>query len=190
MSSKRLFIGSGVLFGLAFASETIGAALAISCTHGEPCADGPMYSWGSPEAGTRFTLMTSGPGTAYVGGRLAAIPLVWTGAGLLLAGAHVQASADVGSSRATRVDPRLAWGLFGTGVGIWLGSRLARLGFAYSGICQEPTCVYAFDQATLGSSRALALAGSGLLWHHYRFERLRLDIGPSIGWGLALTGQF
>jgi hypothetical protein len=85
-----------------------------------------------------------------------------------------------------------AWAMLGTGIGVYLASRLTRLGFAIGGVCQLPGCLFAFDQFTLGASRALMLTGGSFLMHGRTRERLRvrLGLGPTIGWGIALNGQF
>jgi hypothetical protein len=184
--SRRLFVASGILMGAAFLSETTGAVLATRCSIGDVCAAGLKYAWGSDTAGTRFTMITTGPGSAYVGGRLLAIPMVWTAEGLLLAGTHIRARTDLGSPASKRV----GWALLGSGLGIYIASRLARLGFALAGVCQDALCVYGFDQATLGASRALAFSGSAFVLHHRSRARMQFELGPVGSLGLGLSGQF
>jgi hypothetical protein len=183
-----LFIASGVVMGISFIGELTGAIISSTCKLGSVCTLGSTYAWGSDDAGTRYTLVTAGPGSAYVMSRAVSIPLVWTGEGLLLAGAHARALAD--ARDAPRPPKRLAWALLGTGLGVYAASRVARLGFALGGVCQDPLCVYAFDQTTLGVSRGLSFSGSASLLHRRTRARVRLGIAPAASFGLALTGQF
>jgi hypothetical protein len=188
--AKRRFIGSGVLLGLAFVSEMTGAGITFSCWQQQRCNGNLTYTWGN-EHGSRFTLLTAGPGSAYVGARLVSAPLVALGGGLLFAGAHSRAYGEAFPSE-TPIKRRDAWAMFGTGLGVYLASRLTRLGFAIGGVCQVPGCVFAFDQTTLASSRALMLTGGALLMHGRTRDRLRLrlGLGPTTGWGVAIHGQF
>jgi hypothetical protein len=184
--SRRLFIASGVLMGVAFLGETTGAIMATTCSNGDVCAHGLRYVWGSDTAGTRFTMITAGPGSAYVTARLLAIPLVWTAEGLLLAGTHLRARIDLGSP----ASKRLGWALLGTGLGIYIASRLARFGFALGGVCQDRLCAYGFDQATLGASRALSFPGSAFVLHRRTRARMQFELGPAGTLGFGLSGQF
>jgi hypothetical protein len=189
--AKRRFIGGGVLLGLAFVGEMAGAGVTHWCWQEQRCKGSLSYTWGSERAGSRFTLFTAGPGNAYVGARILSAPLVLTGGALLLGGAHARAYGEPLStpSKLRRAD---IWVMLGTGLGVYVASRLARLGFAVGGVCQQPGCVLAFDQFTLGASRALMLTGGSFLLHDLTRERLRvrLGIGPTMGWGLALHGLF
>jgi hypothetical protein len=189
--AKRRFIGGGVLLGLAFVGEMAGAAITYSCWQDQRCNGSLSYTWGSEQAGSRFTLFTAGPGNAYVGARILSAPLVLTGGALLIGGAHARAYAEPLStqSKLRRSD---IWAMLGTGLGVYFASRLTRLGFAIGGVCQLPGCLFAFDQFTLGASRALMLTGGSLLMHDRTRERLRvrLGLGPTMGWGLALHGLF
>lgn len=184
--SRRLFIASGILMGVAFLGETTGAVIATTCSTGELCAVGLQYAWGSDTAGTRFTMLTTGPGSVYVAARTLAIPFIWTGEGLLLAGTHLRARSDLGSPASKRV----GWALLGTGLGIYIASRLARFAFAVSGVCQDRLCAYGFDQATLGVSRALAFPGSAFVLHHRTRARMQFEFGPPGTLGLGVSGQF
>jgi hypothetical protein len=184
--SRRLFIASGVLMGVAFLGETTGAIMATTCSSADICAHGLRYVWGSDTAETRFTLITVGPSSPYVAARLLSIPLVWTSAGLLLAGTHVRARTDLDSP----ASKRLGWALLGTGLGIYVASRLARFGFALGGVCQDPICVFGFDQATLGASRALAFPGSAFVLHRRSRARMQLELGPVGTLGVGVSGQF
>jgi hypothetical protein len=186
--SRRLFIASGVVMGASLIGELTGAIVSSTCTLGSVCTLGSTYAWGSGDAGTRYTLITTGPGSAYVMSRAASIPLVWTGAGLLLAGAHARALADARGNE--RPPKRLAWALLGAGLGVYAASRVARLGFALGGVCQDPLCVYAFDQTTLGVSRGLSFSGSALVLYRRTHARVRLGIAPAASFGLAVIGQF
>jgi hypothetical protein len=120
--------------------------------------------------------------------------LVWVGSGLLLGGAAVHAEQEhlagvEGSSRLSRKG--YGWALLGSGLGLYVASRLLRFGFAVGGVCQDPVCVYGVDQITLGMSRGLMLGGSGLLIHRRTGEKLRLGLGVSaVGWGIAVDGRF
>lgn len=187
--SRRLFIASGVLMGVSLVGEMTGAIISTTCQLGSPCTVGFMYQWGSDQAGTRYTVLTSGTGSAYVLSRVASIPLVWTGAGLLLAGADARARADA-QSGTDAAPKRLAWALLGSGLGLYIGSRLVRLGFGLGGVCQAPQCLYTFDQLTLGASRGLSFSGSALVMHRRTHSRIRLGVAPMGSYGIALTGQF
>jgi hypothetical protein len=189
--AKRLFIGGSVLLGLAFVGEMAGAGITHWCWQEQRCKGSLSYTWGSERAGSRFTLFTAGPGNAYVGSRILSAPLVLTGGALLLGGAHARAYGEPLStqSKLRRAD---VWAMLGTGLGVYVTSRLARLGFAVSGVCQLPGCLFAFDQFTLGASRALMLTGGSFLLHDRTRDRLRvrLGLGPTAGWGIALHGLF
>lgn len=189
--AKRRFIGGGVLLGLAFVGEMAGAGITYSCWQQQRCNGSLSYTWGSERAGSRFVLLTAGPGNAYVGARILAAPLVLTGSALLLGGAHAQAYGEPLSTQ-PKVRRAHVWAMLGTGLGVYFASRLMRLGFAIGGVCQLPGCLFAFDQFTLGASRALMLTGGSLLMHGRTRERLRvrLGLGPTMGWGIALHGQF
>jgi hypothetical protein len=184
--SRRLYIASGVLMGAAFLAETTGAVIATTCSTGQFCAVGLRFAWGADTAGTRFTAITTGPGSAYVGARALAIPLVWTGEGLLLAASHVRGRTSLGQP----ASKRLGWALLGSGLGLYIGSRLARFGFALGGACQARLCAYGFDQATLGVSRALAFSGSAFVMHHRTRTRMQFELGPAGTLGVGLSGQF
>jgi hypothetical protein len=75
-------------------------------------------------------------------------------------------------------------------LGLYLGSRLARLGFALGGVCQDPRCVLAFDQVTLGSSRALAFTGSAVLVYHRTQRTVQLALAGFGLLGLGVHGRF
>lgn len=193
--SQALFISSGAVLGLALVGEVSSAIVSTRCSPKMACTKGFVFTWGSDEAGSRYTLMTSGPGTAYVAGRVISTPLVWLGAGLLLGGAQAIAERDhlLGTrwqgNQLTR--KRVGWGLLGGGLGLYVASRLLRLGLAVRGACQSPACVYGIDQSTLGMSRGLMLTGSALLVHHRVRQKLQLQFGaPSVGWGIAVRGVF
>jgi hypothetical protein len=189
--AKRRFIGGGVLLGLAFVGEMAGAGVTYSCWQEQRCKGSLSYTWGSERAGSRFTLFTAGPGNAYVGARILSAPLVLTGGALLIGGAHARAYAEPLSTQ-SRLRRSAVWAMLGTGLGVYFASRLTRLGFAIGGVCQLPGCLFAFDQFTLGASRALMLTGGSLLMHDRTRDRLRvrLGLGPTMGWGIALHGLF
>jgi hypothetical protein len=184
--SRRLFIASGVLMGAGFLAEMTGAVIATTCSTGQICAVGLRFAWGADTPGTRFTMITTGPGSAYVGARALAIPLVWTGEGLLLAASHVRGRTGLGQP----ASKRLGWALLGGGLGLYIASRLARFGFALGGVCQDRLCAYGFDQASLGVSRALAFSGSAFVIHHRSRARVQFELGPAGALGVGLSGQF
>lgn len=186
--ARRLFIASGVLGGLSLLGEATGAIISTTCELGSSCTVGFNYTWGSDEAGTRYSLITAGTGSAYVMARALSVPIVWTSEGLLLAGASARARAD--APGAARPSKRLAWSLLGTGLGLYVASRLTRLGFALGGICQSTGCVYGFDQLTLGLSRGFASSGSALVLYRHTHGRTQLGLSPTASFGLALTGRF
>jgi hypothetical protein len=188
--ARREFIASSVLFGVVSVAEKVTAGVALNCSIGEPCAISLTYAWGSQRAGTRYTLFTTGPASAYVATRTLAIPLVWVGQGLLLMSAHDRAIVDLARGESLPYSRRLAWSLFGSGLGLYLGSRLLRLGFALGGVCQAPGCVYSFDQLTLSASRGLAFTGSALLVYQRTQKNIRLGLTPFGALGLGLQGQF
>jgi hypothetical protein len=188
--SRRSLIAAGVLFGVASVAEKIGAGVAIRCDYGRPCALSLTYAWGSPSAGTRYTWFQTGPATPYVAARALAIPLIWVGEGLLLTGVHDRAVVDLATGGSLPYSRRLAWALFGTGVGLYISSRLARLGFALAGFCQDPACVYSYDILTLSSSRALWVMGSGLLMYQRTQRNMRVGVTPVGLLGLGVQGEF
>jgi hypothetical protein len=188
--ARRSFIAAGVLLGLVSVAEKVAAGVAFNCSIGKPCAVGLTYAWGSQRAGTRYTLFTTGPASVYVSTRIVAIPLVWVGRGLLLLSAHDRAIVDLTAGTSLPYSRRFAWTLFGTGLGLYLGSRLLRLGFALGGVCQSPGCVYAFDQFTLTTSRGLAFTGSALLVYQRTQKNIRLGLTPFATLGIGLQGQF
>lgn len=157
---------------------------------GQPCAVSLTYVWGSQRAGTRYTLFTTGPASAYVAARVLAIPMVWVGQGLLLMSAHDRAIVDLAAGVSLPHSRRFAWALFGSGLGLYFGSRLLRLAFALGGVCQASGCVYAWDQLTLSTSRGLAFTGSALLVYQRTQHNIRLGLTPFGGLGLGLQGQF
>jgi hypothetical protein len=188
--SRRLFIASGIVLGIAGIGEMAGAIVASQCTVGSSCAVGFAYAWGSPEADTRYTFVSAGIGSAYTLARVGSVPLIWTGAGLLLAGTHARALTDAANGTALAPAKPLAWGLLGSGVGLYVLSRIARIGFAVGGVCQDPRCVYAFDQTTLGLSRGMSFSGSALVLRRRTLQRVRLGVAPMASYGLMVTGQF
>jgi hypothetical protein len=188
--AKRFFITSGVLMGVGFIGELIGAGIATNCLHGRKCTLGTVFEFGSPDAGVRYTLISTGTGSAYGLARLVSTPLMWTAKGFMYAGGHAQGIADAAAGVPIRVPRWVGWALFGSGLGVYLSSRLARLGFALGGACQDPMCLYAFDIGTLGVSRGLSFPGTALLIHRRIQTRVRFGIVPMGARGLALTGQF
>jgi hypothetical protein len=188
--ARRVFIAGGVMFGLAFAGEVAGATMSTTCKLGQPCALGLTFTWGSDSAGTRYTVFSTGTGSPYVISRVLAIPLIASGETLLLTGAHLQSQADERAGRAPPFSRRLAWGLAGAGMSVYVVSRLMRLGFAIGGVCQDPRCVYSFDQLTLGTSRALAFPGSAMLIYLRTRTDVRLGLAPVGTVGLGIAGEF
>lgn len=184
--SRRLFIASGILMGVAFVGETTGAILGTTCAFDGLCAVNLRVPGSFDAVPLLAAMIPSGPESAYVVARMFSVPMMWTSRGLLLAGTQVRAR----DSHVAPASRRLGWALLGTGFGILIGSRLARLGFAIGKICQDPLCFYGFDQATLGVSRALSLPGSAFVMHRRTRARMHLDLGPPGTLGLGLSGQF
>src|SRR5690606_16804868 len=74
--AKRKLITGGTLIGLGFALELTGAVISSRCTAGEWCSRGFAVAFG-PEAGpNRYTMVSTGPSSTYVIGRIAATPVL------------------------------------------------------------------------------------------------------------------
>jgi hypothetical protein len=186
----RNFVGAGVLFGLAFATELTGTIIATRCSPGEWCARGMFLALGSNEGPNRYTMIATGPSSAYVGARVVAAPLVTAGFTLALRGAAIW-----GAARPTVNDRRnrqIGRAMLGAGLGLFVVSRLLRWTFVPTGVCQTPVCVHGFDQASLWGARGLMVAGSGFSIHRRasRGPELTMGPGPAGSRGTSVVLQF
>jgi hypothetical protein len=179
----------GVLLGLGFAAELGGAVVSTRCILGSPCAAGLSLTVGSTDGAANYTLISTGTSSAYVMGRLVAAPLLVGGFTLTMVGLAQRGPAASSWSHARKRS--VAWSLFGTGLGVLVTSRILRAVFAVEGVCQDPLCVYGFDQSSLWVGRGLTFAGSGMLVRGAA-RRMELGVGggPSNGYGLSITGRF
>ncbi|PRP90629.1 hypothetical protein ENSA5_63000 [Enhygromyxa salina] len=196
--AKRQLAGGGVMLGLGFALELSGAIISTRCTLGSwdvaptgvrGCAAGFSVSVGEPNGPNRYTLVSTGTSSAYVMGRLAAAPLLIGGFTLTMVGVASAGTRASTWSHATK--RRLAWSLFGAGLGVLVVSRVMRAVFVATGTCQEPTCVHGFDQSSLWMGRGLTFAGGGMLVQGAaRRAELGLGGGPTQGFGVSVVGRF
>jgi hypothetical protein len=187
--AKRELIAGGVLVGLGFVSEVGSATIAVTCATGTWCSRGFALTLGPSEGPNRYSIVSTGPSSAYIGGRMAAAPLLMSGIPLLMVGvAHL----DIGQSTWTRVrHKRVSATLLGLGLGILVGSRVVRATALGTGVCQSPLCVHGFDQATLWTGRSLTFAGTGMLIRNVGGRvRWGVEGGPGHSNGLSLVGQF
>jgi hypothetical protein len=187
--AKRELVGGGVMLGLGFAAEVSGAVLSTRCKPGDWCSSAVAFSIGGPDGPNRYTFVSTGPSSAYVVGRLAAAPLLIGGFTLTMVGL---ASAGGGTSDWTHARKRrVAWSLFGSGLGVLVASRIIRAVFLSTGTCQDAACVHGFDQTSLWVGRGLTFAGGGLLVQGAaRRTELGLGGGPFNSYGLSLSGRF
>jgi hypothetical protein len=187
--AKRELAGGGVLLGLGLAAEVSGAVISTRCKPGDWCSSAIAVSIGGPEGPNRYTFVSTGPSSAYVVGRLAAAPLLIGGFTLTMVGL---ASAGEGPSNWTHTRKRrVAWSLFGSGLGVLVASRLLRAVFLSTGACQDAACVHGFDQTSLWVGRGLTFAGAGLLVQGAaRRTELGFGGGPFNSYGLSLSGRF
>jgi hypothetical protein len=187
-ATRQLATG-GVLLGLGFAIELSGAIISTRCTIRSWCAAGFAASIGEPNGPNRYTLISTGTSSTYVMGRLAAAPLLIGGFTLTMVGVASAGTRASTWSHATK--RRLAWSLFGAGLGVLVGSRIMRAAFAMSGVCQDSMCVHGFDQSSLWIGRGLTFAGTGLL---VQGAAKRAEIGfgggPTQGFGFSVVGRF
>jgi hypothetical protein len=187
--AKRTLVSGGVLLGLGFAAEVSGAVISSRCTIEQWCSAAIAVSIGGPEGPNRYTFVSTGPSSTYVMGRLVAAPLLIGGFTLTMVGL---ASANGRASDWTHARKRrVAWSLFGSGLGVLVASRLMRAVFLSTGTCQDAACVHGFDQTSLWAGRGLTFAGAGLLVEGAaRRMELGFGGGPLNSYGLALTGRF
>jgi hypothetical protein len=187
--AKRQLATGGVLLGLGFAAEVSGAVISTRCKPGDWCSAAIAVSIGGPDGPNRYTFVSAGPSSTYVMGRLAAAPLLIGGFTLTMVGL---ASAGEGHSNWTHARKRrVAWSLFGSGLGVLVASRLMRAVFLSTGTCQDVACVHGFDQTSLWVGRGLTFAGGGLLVQGAaRRTELSFGGGPFNSYGLSLSGRF
>lgn len=187
--AKRELVAGGVLLGLGFAAELSGAVISTRCTPGDWCSAAIAVSIGGPDGPNRYTFVSAGPSSTYVMGRLVAAPLLIGGFTLTMVGL---ASSGGRSSDWTHAhNRRVAWSLFGSGLGVLLASRVLRAVFLSTGTCQDAACVHGFDQTSLWVGRGLTFAGTGLLVQGAaRRTELGVGGGPFNSYGLSLWGRF
>jgi hypothetical protein len=187
--AKRELAAGGVLLGLGFAAEVSGAVISARCKPGDWCSAAIAVSIGGPNGPNRYTFVSAGPASTYVMGRLAAAPLLIGGFTLTMVGL---ASTGGGRSDWTHVRKRrVAWSLFGSGLGVLVASRLMRAVFLSTGTCQHAACAHGFDQTSLWVGRGLTFAGAGLLVRDAaRRTELGFGGGPFNSYGLSLSGRF
>jgi hypothetical protein len=187
--ATRELIAGGVLLGLGFAAEVSGAVISTRCKPGDWCSAAIAVSIGGPDGPNRYTFVSTGPSSTYVMGRLAAAPLLIGGFTLTMVGL---ASAGGRPSDWTHARKRrVAWSLFGSGLGVLVASRLMRAAFLSTGTCQAAACVHGFDQTSLWVGRGLTFAGGGLLVQGAaRRTELGFGGGPFNSYGLSLSGRF
>jgi hypothetical protein len=187
--TKALLASGGVLIGLGFGAELSGAVISTRCEADSWCAAASIVSIAGPDGPNRYTIVSAGPSSAYVMGRLVASPLLIGGFTLTMVG--VASASRRASDWTHRRERRVAWSLFGTGLGVLVVSRLARAVFLVTGTCQASVCVHGFDQTSLWVGRGLTFAGTGLLVQGAA-RRMELGIGggPMDSYGLSLSGRF
>jgi hypothetical protein len=187
--AKRELVAGGVLLGLGFAGEVSGAVISTGCKPGDWCSAAIAVSIGGPDGPNRYTFVSAGPSSTYVMGRLAAAPLLIGGFTLTMVGL---ASMREGPSKWTHARKRrVAWSLFGSGLGVLVASRIMRAVFLSTGTCQGAACVHGFDQTSLWVGRGLTFAGTGLLVQGAaRRTELGFGGGPFNSYGLSLSGRF
>jgi hypothetical protein len=187
--ARRELVAGGVLLGLGFATELAGAVISAQCEPGEWCAVAIAGSVGGPEGPNRYTFVSAGPSSTYVMGRLMAAPFLVSGFTLTMVGLASTGAPPSEWTHAKR--RRVAWSLFGSGIGVLVASRLLRVVFLSTGTCQSAMCVHGFDQTSLWVGRGLTFAGMGLLVRATaRRHELALGTGPLRSYGLSLSGRF
>jgi hypothetical protein len=187
--AKRQLVAGGVLLGLGFAAEVSGAVISTGCKPGDWCSTAIAVSIGGPDGPNRYTFVSTGPSSTYVLGRLAAAPLLIGGFTLTMVGLASSGSRPSDWTHARK--RRVAWSLFGSGLGVLVASRLMRAVFLSTGTCQDAACVHGFDQTSLWVGRGLTFAGGGLLVQGAaRRTELGFGGGPFNSYGLSLSGRF
>jgi hypothetical protein len=187
--ARRELVAGGVLLGLGFATELAGAVISAQCEPGEWCATAIAGSVGGPEGPNRYTFVSAGPSSTYVMGRLMAAPMLVSGFTLTMVGLASTGAPPSEWTHAKR--RRVAWSLFGSGIGVLVASRLLRVVFLSTGTCQSAMCVHGFDQTSLWVGRGLTFAGTGLLVRGTaRRHELAFGTGPLRSYGLSLSGRF
>ena len=183
--AKRQLVAGSVLVGLGFAAELSGSIIATSCIPNHWCSWGLALTLGEPTGPSRYAFVSAGPSSAYIGGRIAAAPFLASGFTLMMVG--------LASRHADGVQPnrRVAWGLFGAGIGVLAASRVLRAVFLASGTCQAALCTHGFDQSSLWVGRSLTFVGTGLLVQgRGRLANVMLGSGPPNSYGLSVAGRF
>jgi hypothetical protein len=166
-----------------------GAVISTRCKPGDWCSAAIAVSIGGPDGPNRYTFVSTGPSSTYVMGRLAAAPLLIGGFTLTMVG--LASSGGRASDWTHARKRRVAWSLFGSGIGVLVASRLMRAVFLSTGTCQDAACVHGFDQTSLWVGRGLTFAGTGLLVQGAaRRTELGFAGGPFNSYGLSLSGRF
>jgi hypothetical protein len=187
--AKRELAAGGVLLGLGFAAELSGAVISTRCKPGDWCSAAIAVSIGGPDGPNRYTFVSTGPSSTYVMGRLAAAPLLIGGFTMTMVGLASMGGRPSDWTHARK--RRLAWSLFGSGLGVLVASRVLRAVFLSTGTCQDAACVHGFDQTSLWVGRGLTFAGGGLLVQGAaRRTELGFGGGPFNSYGLSLSGRF
>lgn len=189
-AKNKLKVG-GAMLGLGFVAELSGAVIAATCELGSWCSTGFALTFGGAEGPNRYTLVSTGPSTPYVGARIVSAPLLISGFTLTMVGIY-----EAGPRPSTWTHARrktVAWSLLGTGLGVLTISRLLRMVFLSTQTCQQALCVHGLDQSSLWVGRGLAFAGAGLLIQA-GVQRQALDLslgpGPANSHGASLLGRF
>lgn len=182
---RRELVAGSALIGLGFAAELSGTIISLTCAPTQWCSRGLALTLGEPTGPSRYIFVSAGRSSAYIGGRLAALPLLTSGFTLLMVGVAARHTDAVGRHRG------LGWGLFGTGIGVLAASRVLRAVFLVTGTCQAASCTHGFDQASLWVGRSLAFAGGGLLVRgRGHAVTVTLGGGPASSHGLSVAGRF
>jgi hypothetical protein len=187
--AKRELVAGGVLLGLGFAAELSGSIISTRCTAGMWCASGFAVAIGGPDGPNRYALVSTGPSSTYIMGRLVAAPLLIGGFTLTMVG--IASAGEPPSNWSQTRKRRVAWSLFGAGLGVITASRILRAVFVSTGTCQTSMCVHGFDQSSLWIGRGLTFAGTGLLVQGAA-KRTELGFagGPANSYGLSIAGRF
>lgn len=185
--ARRELVAGSVLVGLGFAAELTGSVIAVSCSPGQWCSTGFALTLGEPTGPGRYVLVSAGPSSAYIGGRITAAPFLASGFTLMMVGL---ASRHV-DREAGKNERRVAWGLMGVGIGVLASSRVLRAVFLATGTCQAALCTHGFDQSSLWVGRSLTFVGTGLLVRgRGRPATIMLGGGPPRTHGFSVVGRF